>query len=746
MATDHIQMLCDISELNELFEEESLELCLQKTVEMVAAHMLADVCSIYLYSDVDKMLVLKATVGLNQESINNVTMKPGEGLVGTAMKELRVIKEDIGKNNPLFKFIPGIDEEKYDAFLAVPIARGKYRIGVLVLQRGDNRNFNDNDVKAVKGTASQLATMLEHIKLMVSPATAGMDTEIDFKQYSFIKGKGAAAGSASGPAIHYGINRTKELISEEVFSGTFTLEDFNKALLETEKQLESLQEKVEEKLSDAASLIFASHLLMLKDRGFIGEIRELITSGENPPSAIIAIFMKYRALFSESPNQLIKEKVQDIEDITRRLLDNLLGRTGEEEMFASHIVIARDLYPSDLLKLSAENISGVILASGGVTAHVAILARSLELPMIIMDDSSILSTPEGTQLLLDADTGNLYINPPADIIATFTERDRGHREIFNDIENISRPAVTKDGSYVPVLLNINLLTDLKRVPLEAIDGVGLYRTEFPFMIRSSFPSEEEQLVIYKKLLADTGEKPVTFRTLDIGGDKILSYYEFPEEDNPFLGMRSIRFSLQHKEIFTQQIRAILRAGAGKNIRIMFPMISSIEEFSAAKAIVHQSMDDLKNDGIDYCADPAIGMMVEIPSVIATIDDLAEEADFFSVGTNDLIQYLLAVDRTNTKVADMYIPHHPAVLRSLGLIARAARKAGIDASVCGDMANKPEYIPFLLGVGINSFSVDARFIPRIKEAVSNINLQEATAGAKEILLLRTISDIEKKIFG
>ena len=745
MATDHIQMLCDISELNQLFEEESLDLCLQKTVDMVADHMLADVCSIYLYNDAEDILVLKATRGLSRDSINRVSMKSGEGLVGTAMKEIRVIKEDVGSSNPLFKFIPGINEEKYDAFLAVPIIRGKFRIGVLVLQRGANRHFDDTDVKAVKGTASQLATMLEHIKLMVTPSGSSPETAIDFQQYSFIKGKGAAPGSASGPAILYGTSRTSELISEDVFSENFAMEDFNRALMETERQLEALQEKVEEKLSDAASLIFASHLIMLKDRGFIGGIRELIEGGENPPSAVIAVYMKYRTLFAESPNQLIREKVQDIEDITRRLLDNILGRAGEEEMFSSHIVIARDLYPSDLLKLSAENISGVVLASGGVTAHVAILARSLELPMVIIGDSSILSIPEGTHLLLDADTGNLYINPPEDIIATFKERDRGHQEILHDIEGISKPAVTRDNTTIPVLLNMNLLSDLKRIPGEAIDGVGLYRTEFPFMIRSSFPSEEEQFIIYQKLMADMEERPVTFRTLDIGGDKIHSYYDFPEEENPFLGMRSIRFSLQHKEIFTQQIRAILRAGAGRKIRIMFPMISSMEEFYAARDIVHQSMEDLKNEAIEYCNEPAIGMMVEIPSVIATIDDLADEADFFSIGTNDLVQYMLAVDRTNTKVADMYIPHHPAVLRSLGLIARAANRAGIDVSVCGDMANRPEYIPFLLGIGINSFSVDARFIPRIKGAVSKIELAEAQKTAKEILGLRTIAEIEERIF-
>lgn len=739
-------MLCDISDLNQLFEEESIEMCMQKTVDMVAEHMMAEVCSIYLYSEAEKKLTLRATRGLKKEADREITMQLGEGLVGTAMKELRVIREDVGKDNPHFKFFPGIGEEHYDAFLAVPIARGRYRIGVLVVQREKKKHFAENDIKALRATASQLATMLENIQLISSSQAAVPAGEKNFSFFSFIKGKGTSSGSSWAPSLVVGAENPQEFFSKEIFNDPYTSDDFEQALHATEKQLEDLQERVEEKLSDAASLIFASHLIMLKDRGFIGGIREMISQGENPPSAIVAIYMKYRDIFSQSPNALIREKVQDIEDITRRLLDNLLEHTPEEDKLQGHIIIVRELFPSDMLKLSAEDIAGIVFVGGGVTSHVAILARSLELPMVIIEEGTLLSLPPGTPLLIDSDTGNIYINPTDDVIATFREGQKAKTEVDLYRDTIEGTPRTSDGHPVPVMLNINLLSDLKRIPTAAIDGIGLYRTEFPFMIRNSFPSEEEQFVIYTKLMKSLEGKPVTFRTLDIGGDKILSYYEFPKEDNPFLGMRSIRFSLQHRDIFKQQIRAILRAGAGKNIRIMFPMISSLEEFASAREIVEECITELKNEKADYNDSPDLGMMVEIPSVVPIIDELAAEVDFFSIGTNDLIQYILAVDRTNAKVAEMYIPHHPAVLRSIALIAGAAQRRGIDVSICGDMGGRPAYLEFLLGVGITSLSVDARFVPRVKEAITRIDISSARKKAEVILQKKRIRDIEEVIFG
>jgi phosphotransferase system, enzyme I, PtsP len=293
-----------------------------------------------------------------------------------------------------------------------------------------------------------------------------------------------------------------------------------------------------------------------------------------------------------------------------------------------------------------------------------------------------------------------------------------------------------------VMVNINLLSDLALPGEEIADGVGLYRTEFPFIIRNDFPSEEEQFFVYRKLVEGMKGKPVTIRTLDIGGDKILTYYDDARENNPFLGMRSIRFSLAHRDIFRQQIRAILRAGHNADLRIMFPMIASMEDFIESKAIVTDCARELGEEGIPHNAAPPVGMMVELPSAVMVIEDLAREAAFFSIGTNDLVQYTLAVDRTNEKVAHLYVPHHPAVLRSIKRIADAGRAAAIEVSVCGDMANSVRYLPFLIGAGITAFSVDSVYLPRVKRAIAGINRAEAASAAGRILLLKSLREVEE----
>jgi phosphotransferase system enzyme I (PtsP) len=301
---------------------------------------------------------------------------------------------------------------------------------------------------------------------------------------------------------------------------------------------------------------------------------------------------------------------------------------------------------------------------------------------------------------------------------------------------------TADGARTLLLANINLLSDLKVARELNCDGIGLYRTEFPFIIRTTFPTEAEQVVIYRKLVESMPGKPVTFRTLDAGGDKILSYYHDIKEQNPAMGMRSIRFSLQNKAVFAEQIRAILRAGAGADLHIMFPMISSIDEYREASEVVHESLDQLNKQGIEHHSKPKLGMMVELPAVVDLIDDFAREVDFFSIGTNDLVQFMLAVDRTNESVAGFYLPHHPAVLRVLNRIARAALAHGRELSICGDMAHETQYIPFLLGIGVRAFSVDPIYLLRTQQAITAVSIPEAEALAQSLLSASRIRDIEE----
>ncbi|MCU0614981.1 MAG: phosphoenolpyruvate--protein phosphotransferase, partial [Desulfobacterales bacterium] len=411
---------------------------------------------------------------------------------------------------------------------------------------------------------------------------------------------------------------------------------------------------------------------------------------------------------------------------------------SEHEHGKGRIIIARDLFPSEMLKLATEDVKGIILVSGGITSHVAILSRSMKIPLIIAERPDLLDIPEGVPILLDADIGNIFVRPPDKIIQQYETRNKTQQAFAPLIGK--RPELTRtlDGHRVRLMANINLLSELALARDLNAEGVGLYRTEFPFLIRTNFPSEEEQYLVYKQLFEVMAGKDVTIRTLDVGGDKVLIYSDSTNESNPELGLRSIRFSLRYLDIFEQQVRAILRAAPPKeSLKIMFPMISSVDEFVEARQMVNECIDDLKCAGIQHHPKPQIGAMLEIPSVVEIMSELAQEADFFSIGTNDFVQYMLAVDRTNEKVASYYRPFHPSVLRAMKQMVLWAQKWGKDISVCGEMAHEPEFIPFLLGIGIRNLSVDPQFIADVQNQIATLKLSDAEAYAKELLSQSTI---------
>ncbi|HZV82846.1 MAG TPA: phosphoenolpyruvate--protein phosphotransferase, partial [Geobacteraceae bacterium] len=419
----------------------------------------------------------------------------------------------------------------------------------------------------------------------------------------------------------------------------------------------------------------------------------------------------------------------------------LVTNQQETSFWQEKIVIAKELFPSDLLQMYADGVAGLILVGGGVTSHLAILARSLRMPMMIVDIPQLLSLPEKTTILLDAEAGNVYLNPDQKVVAYFQDRNLTRARIAQDKESMRPVTLTQDGIRIRLLVNINLLTDLTAARELHAEGIGLYRTEFPFLIRSTFPTEDEQFAVYRRLVEGMPGQTVTFRTLDIGGDKVLSYHPSLER-NPFLGLRAIRFCLQHREVFSQQLRAMLRAGAGARIHILFPMISSLEEFLEARQLLFACSEELKRAGIPHADRPLVGAMIELPSLVELLDELAQEADFFSIGTNDLIQYTLAVDRTNEKVADWYVPHHPAVLRTLKKVVDAAWHHGIEVSICGDMAHDERYLPFLLGIGVRILSVAPLYLPRVQRAITRIDGGEAKALAETLLAQSCASAIAR----
>lgn len=742
---DHAKLICDIGELSGLFKDTAnLEAFLQKIVGMISEHMGCEVCSIYLFYEDAAELVLKATKGLNPDSIGKVKLKIGEGLTGLALKELRHICERKASSNPNFKHFPGIGEENYESFLAIPILRGNTRIGVMVIQNAQSDYFTEEDIKVLRAITSQLANTIETAKLLMSLNERKQSAQElnGAPELKFIQGRVGSEGVSLAEAVVLDYEKSRALFFQSKSDTRCTLPDFFQAVRTTELQLEGLQKQIEEKLSDVASLIFTAQILMLKDRAFIDGIVKLIHQGQDPAEAIRSVIKKYVDRFNQIPNAYLREKSHDVEDIGQRLLRNLIGAAEITNEYSGCIIIAKELFPSDILKLSSQGVQGIILLSGGVSSHLAILARSLLIPLVIADRKELLNLPPKTKILLDAETGNIYINPSDKILAPFEDREEARIKLKNIKHAPAVPTKTKDGTKITILSNINLFSDLKVARELHAEGIGLYRTEFPFIVRSDFPSEEEQFVIYKRLVDGMAGKEITFRTLDIGGDKVLSYYNFEKEENPFLGIRSIRFSLRHKDIFTQQIRAILRAGVGADIRIMFPMISSLDEFCEAREIVFACMQTMEKEKIAYQKNVSIGMMVELPSVLEIIDELAEEADFFCIGTNDFIQYMLAVDRTNEKVADFYLAHHPAVLRAIRRIVEAAAACKKDVSICGDMIQDEKYIPFFLGIGIRKISLDCRYLPKIRDTIAGVDLNKAKKHAEMILSKNRLNDIAK----
>ena len=739
-------MICDVAELSALFEKSSnLDDFLQSAVSVVAWHMNAAVCSIYIYDDTSRMLTLRATQGLSRDAIGRVQLRLGQGIVGLALKELRSICSGCASKSPAFKPIDGIGEEKYEAFLAVPIRRGLTRVGVLVVQDVKEDYFDEVDEQALRAIAGQLATVIENADLLmalhrqeeaVAPAAEPSS--------KMIKGRGASDGVAQGQGKFMVSGRAGRFRAPDVVPNDLTRADFDRALKTSEQQLKDLQRETAENLSDVAQLIFNAHLLILADEEFSGEILRRIEEGASPVNALVDVVNRYIEIFSASPNPRLREKEHDLKDLGHRLLENLIGGGRAPGDYSGQIILADTLLPSDVLKLATEKVEGFVV-QGGVASHIAIICRSLQKPMVMVDSQQFAAFHESCDLLIDGSQGTVYIEPSKEVLSEYAKH-RRDVDLLKAAPAVKEETFTADGTRIQLFANINLLSDLKLAEKFCAEGVGLYRSEFPFIIRNAFPSEEEQYQVYSRIVGSMGEREVTFRTLDIGGDKLLSYQGDAEEANPFLGLRGIRFLLQNKDIFSEQLCAMLRAGAGGNTRIMFPLISSVDEFIEARELVGECMKQLDSRQVVYNRETRLGIMVELPSAVELIEDLAHEVDFMSIGTNDLIQYMLAVDRTNEMVSKLYLSHHPAILRAIERVAFVARNHRKDVSICGDIAQDPKMIPFLLGAGITKLSLSPGRIPNIQKAVEAVSIEKAVYAARQMLGFSLISEVESFLSG
>jgi len=766
MAQDDVELICDIGELIGIFEEtQDLPSVLHRASRMIAAHMKSAVCSIYLYDPRQKTLTLAANTGLAEDAVGRVVLKEGEGLTGRAFTtKLRAINVGRASEHPHNKHIPGINEEDFESYLAAPITRGLVKIGVLVVQDPVPDYFRRRDEQALRAISSQIARIIENAKSIIEmhkkagvaavapDAIIGGASDSDFEAgvSELIKGQAAAPGIAFGEVFLMDHDEYDVLISAaDDEAPTHTVEDFRIAVHKTEQQLVKLQESVMENMSDVASQIFAVQILFLKDRMLLTPIEQAIENGEDPDRAITSVFNDHISSFAKLKHPIHQEKKQDLKDLGHRLLANLHGVDEEHADYTGKIIIARDLLPSDIVKLAAQNVEGLIVTQGTVVSHIAILSRSLSIPLVFAENRRLLHLAEDTPMILDALEGNIFIHPSEEVRQGFEEQ-RDARLALNEVAHqVADETYTADGTRIFLLANINLLNDVGIAQQFKAEGVGLYRSEIPFIVRSEFPSEEAQHRVYSRIV-EQSDKETVFRTLDIGGDKVLPYHN-TDEANPFMGLRAIRFSLRNRMIFSHQINALLRAGAK---RIMFPFISSVDDFLHACAVVDECLLDLAQNGFENLERPQLGAMVELPAAVEIVEELAAEADFLSIGTNDLIQYMLAVDRTNENVREFYVPYHPAVLRALKKIADAGNNISscengekpegqkIDVCVCGDLARDPLMIPFLIGIGLRKLSVNPRSIPKVQRQLQQLNVAKATETAERMLAMGRVSQIRR----
>lgn len=559
-----------------------------------------------------------------------------------------------------------------------------------------------------------------------------------------IVGVKASAGVAIGKAFL--------LTAPEMEIKTVAVEDaasevhrFEEALERAKADLQQIVLRVEKEMGAEQADIFRAHLMVLEDPELVDTVKGKITEEKtNAESALNDVAQMFISLFEQMDNDYMRERAADIRDVTKRVLAYLLGVNFFQpgSLTEEVIIVAEDLTPSDTAQLDRRYVKGFVTDIGGRTSHSAIMARSLEIPAVVGTQTITSAVTPSTFVILDGHEGVVIIDPSEEEIAFYTKKQAEYAEQKAELEKLVHvPTVTADQHHVELAANIGSPADVAGALANGAEGVGLFRTEFLYMGRDDFPTEEEQYLAYKQVLESMGEKPVVIRTLDIGGDKHLSYLDMPEEMNPFLGYRAIRLCLDRQELFRTQLRALLRASAHGNLKIMFPMIATLEEFLEAKAILEEEKKGLQNSGVAVSERIEVGIMIEIPAAAMMADVFAQEVDFFSIGTNDLIQYTMAADRMNERVAYLYQPYHPAVLRLLRNVIEAGHSQGKWVGMCGEMAGDPVAIPILLGLGLDEFSMSASSILPARKQISQLSRAEMAQHIDAILQMGTSAQVE-----
>jgi phosphotransferase system, enzyme I, PtsP len=696
------------------------------------------VCSIYLHDPIGGQYVLTATDGLLAEAVGNIRLSEKEGLVGLVASKAEPLNLDNAERHPNFAYFPESGEEQFHSFLGAPIIHHRKVLGVLVVQQQESRRFDESEEAFLVTVSAQLAGVIAHAEAtghLLHHLTPGMAAaahrETIFRGVAGVPG--IAIGTAAVVAVPADLYAVPSRMAEDIDA---ELDLFYKALEQTKKDLRAVHEGLAARLNTEERALFDVYVSMLDDTSLGGEVQILIKAGLSAQTAWSEVVIEHIRNFSAMEDAYLRERASDVRDLGTRVLGYIQqSQVANREYPEGSILIGEELAAPNLADVTVEKISGMASAKGSRNSHLAILGRALGIPTVMGAIDLPWKELDGKQIIVDGHQGLIITNPGPATLATYQGQIQEEKILTEDLEKLrDEPSVTADGVPVSLWVNTGLRLDSLLSLDRGAEGVGLYRTEIPFFMQERFPSEEEQRKIYREQMEMFAPRPVTMRTLDIGGDKSLPYFPI-EEANPFLGWRGIRISLDHPEIFLVQIRAILKASAGlNNLRILLPMISNIPELKAAMELVSRAHLELtEEEGYDL-EPPSVGAMIEVPAAVYQIREIAKLVDFVSVGSNDLTQYLLAVDRNNPRVADLYHTLHPALLRALKEIADGAAEENCPVSVCGEMAGDPLSALILVGMGYRTLSMSATSLLRVKAILREVTLDQAQRLSAHVISL------------
>ena len=700
---------------------------LDMVVRIIARSMVAEVCSLYMRRSGGEM-ELFATEGLDPLAVHLTRMRPGEGLVGEIMRLGRPLNLADAPNHPAFSYRPETGEDPYHAFLGVPLLRGGRAIGVLVVQNRTERVYTEDEVEDVQIIAMVLAEMVAG-ELISEDELSGV--EITPHRSERLKGARFADGLALGVAVlHEPPVAPSKLLADDVVAEEAKL---TQAISRLQAQLDEMLDG-QHGLVEASYEVLDTYRMFAHDRGWNRSLQDAVRNGLTAEAAVERVRSEHRARLGQARDPYLRERLHDFEDLADRLLRHLAGDGHvARDLPEDAILIARNLGPADLLEYDRHKLKGLLLEEGSSASHAAIVARALDIPCVGRLDGLRDRVTEGDPVIVDAETGEAYLRPRLDVVQAIRSRIEVRSQRRAEFAKLrDTPAFTRDGVKVTLLMNAGLDVDLEILGETGAEGIGLFRTEFQFMVAEELPRFNAQTALYSRVLDAAGGLPVTFRTLDLGGDKVLPYLEAEREENPALGWRAIRMGLDRPALLRLQLRALIAAARGRPLRIMFPLVASVDEFRAARALVDHEVAWAQRRGRPAPARLDVGAMIEAPSLIWHLDALLPMTDFVSVGTNDLLQYLFAADRGNARMADRYDPLSPPALRVLAEIQKACADTGTPVSVCGEMAGRPLEAFTLVALGYERLSMPPAGIGPVKQMVLSCDREAAHRGVTALI--------------